>query len=368
MRTSFLSSALIAFSICGWAGSIGFNQTNLVSDIPGLAANTDPNLINPWGVSFGPTSPFWVANNGSGTATLYNGAGAPQALVVSVPGNPTGTVFNGNMANFGGAFFLFAGTGGIISSWAPADGVTAVVQVDNSTSAAYTGLTIAGNNLYAANFRGGAIQEFDSSFAPVSTSGFVDPNLPAGFAPFDVQNINGDLYVTYAPQDRSTGAGLGFVDVYDPGGTLLSRLISGGALNAPWGLAVAPAGFGSFGGDLLVGNFGNGMINAFDINTGAQVGTIDDASGMPVINQGLWTLTFGNGALGQGTGTLFLTAGIPGPGGQVEENGLFASLDPVPEPSSISLAILGLGVVAVAIATPVATHFDVGKRALGSVK
>jgi uncharacterized protein (TIGR03118 family) len=360
---AFLVSGMIlpAAFVCG--GNIGFNQTNLVSDLPGVAANTDPNLVNPWGISFGPTSPFWIANNGSGTSTLYNGAGtpqpvSPQPLIVTVPsagagpGSPTGTVFNGSMTNFGGNPFLFASEDGIISAWKPTDGTAATVQVNNSGSGAvYKGMTLAGNDIFVTNFNSGAVEEYDSSFTPVSTAGkFLDPSLPAGFAPFNIQDINGDLYVTYALQDAAkhddvAGPGNGFVAVYDASGNLLSTLISQGALNSPWGLAVAPAGFGSFGGDLLVGNFGDGMINVFNISTGAFIATLDDANGMPLINQGLWSLAFGNGAGGAGTGTLFITAGIPGPNGQVEDHGLFASIDAVPEPASFLLIGIGLGVV-----------------------
>ena len=346
-----------------FCGNIGFNQTNLVSDLPGVALNTDPNLVNPWGISFSRTSPFWIANNGSGTSTLYNGAGTPQSLVVTIPsagagaGSPTGTVFNGTPANFGGNAFLFASEDGIISAWKGSDGTMATVQVNNSASGAvYKGMAIDGADIYVTNFNSGQIEEYNSSFAPVVPSGtFTDPSLPAGFAPFNIQNINGDLYVTYALQDAAkhddvAGPGNGYVAVYDASGDLLSTLISQGALNSPWGLAVAPAGFGSFGGDLLVGNFGDGTINAFNLSTGAFIATLDGAKGLPLINQGLWSLAFGNGTNGTSTGTLYLTAGIPGPGGQIEDNGLFAELDPVPEPSSYTLSMIGLGLVALAIA------------------
>jgi uncharacterized protein (TIGR03118 family) len=239
----------VTFSaISAFAGNIGFNQTNLVSDLPGVALNTDPNLVNPWGVAFGPTSPFWIANNGSGTSTLYNGAGTPQSLIVTVPtpaggtppSAPTGIAFNSNSANFGGALFLFDTEDGTISSWKGSNGTNAVLQVDNSsTGAVYKGLTIAGSDLYATNFNSGQIQVYNSSFAPVTPTGtFTDPSLPAGFAPFNIQNINGDLYVTYALQngakhDDVPGPGNGYVAVYDASGDLLSTLISQGALNSP---------------------------------------------------------------------------------------------------------------------------------------
>ncbi len=360
-RAVTVPSLCVAFSISAFAANIGFNQTNLVSDLPGVAAHTDPNLVNPWGISFGPSSPFWIANNGTGTSTLYNGSGTPQPLIVTIPPGsgtgapaPTGTVFNGS-ANFGGAPFLFATEDGTIASWAPADGAAAVLQKNNSsTGAVYKGMTIAGNDLFVTNFNSGAIEEYDSSFTLVSTAGkFTDPAIPAGFAPFNIQNINGNLYVTYALQDAAkhddvAGPGNGYVAVYDSTGNLVSTLLSQGALDSPWGLVVAPAGFGSFGGDLLVGNFGDGSINVFNLSSGAFIATLDGANGMPLINQGLWSLAFGNGTGGAGTGTLFITAGIPGPG-QVEDHGLFASIDSVPEPSSATLAIVGFGLVAIAL-------------------
>jgi uncharacterized protein (TIGR03118 family) len=340
-------------------GVNNFTQTNLVSDIPGLAKTTDPDLVNPWGVSFGPTSPFWVSDNRTGVATLYNGAGDKIPLVVSVPppnggtppSAPTGQVFNPSAANFGGSHFIFATEDGTISAWT--SGTSAVLMVDNSFSGAvYKGLAIGntseGSRLFATDFHNGTINVFGTNFAPVSPSGsFTDPNLPAGYAPFNIQNIGGKLYVTYAVQDAAkhddvSGAGNGIVDVFDLEGNLIQRLISNGSLNSPWGMAIAPAGFGSFGNDLLVGNFGDGTINVFDPITGTFIMQLDGANGLPIVNLGLWDLTFGNGGNGGSTSDLYFTAGIPGDG-HVEDHGLFGSLAPTPTPEPTTLTLIGSG-------------------------
>ena len=336
-----------------------FTQTNLVSDIPGLAATTDPQLVNPWGVSFGPATPFWVSDNGTGLATIYNGNGVKQGLVVTIPpplggvspAAPTGQVFNPNPSDFGGSHFIFATEDGTISAWS--SGTSAALQV--TSTAVYKGLALGTNGgntlLYATNFLTGKVDVFDNKFSPTTLAGgFVDPNLPAGYAPFNIQNINGKLYVTYALQDAThhddiAGAGHGFVDVFSTNGVLLQRLISNGPLNSPWGIAVAPSGFGKFGGDLLIGNFGDGTINAFDASTGAFLGKLDGSNGMPLINQGLWDLSFGNGAHGSSTSDLFFTAGIPG-NGNIEDHGLFGKIDETsvqtPEPGILYLALAGM--------------------------
>jgi uncharacterized protein (TIGR03118 family) len=317
-----------------------------------MALVTDPNLINPWGVSFGPNSPFWISDNNAGVSTLYDGAGTPQPLVVNIPlpagaagtAAPTGTVFNDSgdfVVSLGGrhgaALFIFATEDGTISAWNPnVDPTHAILEVDNSAvpnaanGAVYKGLAIGsnatGNFLFAANFRAGTIDVFDKNFHKVTLAGtFTDAQIPAGFAPFDVQNIGGKLYVTYAMQNASKhddvgGAGNGFVDVFDTNGNLLQRLVAHGPLNSPWGLAIAPAGFGNFGGDLLVGNFRDGHINAFDPNTGMLVGTLTDQNGQPVTISGLWSLTFRSDGAAD-PNTLFFTAGIQG-----EQHGLFGSL------------------------------------------
>ena len=322
-----------------------YQQTNLVSDLPGLAEHTDPNLVNPWGIAASATSPFWVADNGTGLSTLYNSSGTPQELVVTVPpfaggteASPTGIVFNGSpsfeVTPGTPARFIFATEEGTIAAWA--SGTTALLKVDNNAAGAiYKGLAIGNNGsgdfLYAANFHAGTIDVFDANFAAVTLAGnFTDPTLPAGYAPFNIQNIGDVLYVTYALQDANAeddvpGAGHGFIDKFDLDGNFLGRFVSQGELNSPWGLALAPAGFGPFAGDLLVGNFGDGRINAFDPATGDFLGQLNDASGSPIAIEGLWGLRFGNGGNGGTPGTLYFTAGIAGPG-QVEDHGLFGSI------------------------------------------
>ena len=342
-------------------GVNSFTQTNLVSDIPGMAKTTDPNLVNPWGVSFSSGSPFWVSDNKTGLATLYNGAGDIIPLVVTVPppmggvppSAPTGQVFNGNPGDFGGSHFIFATEDGTISAWS--GGTSATLHVDNSPAGTvYKGLamgSVSGSSyLYATDFHNGTINVFDNAFSPhtFGAGSFTDPNLPAGYAPFNIENINGKLYVTYAKQDAAkhddvSGPGNGFVDVFSTDGVLQTRLVSNGALNSPWGMALAPGSFGSFGGDLLIGNFGDGMINAFDPTTGMWMGQLDGADGKPLIDLGLWDLTFGNGGSGGSKSDLFFTAGIPGDG-MVEDHGLFGSIVPTPEPGTF--ALLGFGLLA----------------------
>ena len=225
------------------------------------------------------------------------------------------------------------------------------MQVDKSPAGdIYKGLAIGNNGerdfLYAANFHHGDVDVFDSTFVPIALAGsFADPNLPSGYAPFNVQTLGGQLFVTYALQDANgeddvPGPGHGFVDVFDLNGSLVRRLITGGQLNSPWGLAVAPAGFGPFGGDLLVGNFGDGKINAFDFATGDFHGTLSNSNGDPLVNLGLWGLQFGNGGNGGAIDTLFFTAGIPGPDGAVEDHGLFGKIEAVPEPAELLLALI----------------------------
>ncbi|MGB7464246.1 MAG: TIGR03118 family protein [Candidatus Acidiferrum sp.] len=334
-------------------GANSFTQTNLVSDIPGMAKATDPDLVNPWGVSFSSASPFWVSDNGTGLATLYNGAGVKQMLVVTVPppgATPTGQVFNSS-SSFNGDLFIFATEGGTITGWRGALGTTAET-LSPGTGGVYKGLAIAttpnGTYLYATDFHNNSITVFPGTGAPSLSGTFTDPNLPAGYAPFNIQTIGGKLYVTYAVQDAAkhddvSGPGHGIVDVFDLQGNFLQRLISNGPLNSPWGMAIAPTGFGSFGNDLLVGNFGDGTINAFDPSTGNFLGQLDGANGMPLVNLGLWDLTFGNGGNGGSKSDLFFTAGIPGDG-MVEDHGLFGNIVPTPEPGTF--ALLGSGLLA----------------------
>ena len=332
-------------------------QHDLVSDGAVRADLVDPSLVNPWGLVAGPATPWWVANNATGTATLYNGnTGGKLLLTVTVPGAPTGAVFNpgaGFVVHHGSASgparFLFASEDGTISGWNPGvppppppTSTQAFVVVDNSASGAvYKGLAIAstptGDFLYATNFNAGAIDVFDSAFHPVHIpGGFIDADLPEGYAPFGIRNLGGIIFVTYALQDADkhddvAGEGHGFVDAFDTAGNLLRRVASRGQLNSPWGLALAPANFGEFSHDLLIGNFGNGRIHAFDptrfTGTGAfqTRGLLHSAAGRPVEIDGLWSLAFGNGAAAGPTNTLFFTAGP-----FKEQHGLFGSL--VPEP------------------------------------
>ena len=321
--------------------------TNLVSDQPGVAKIQDTNLVNSWGLDAAPGGPWWVADNGTGVSTLYDGnTGQPIPLVVNIPladgspSAPTGLVFNGTGqfavsedGRSGSAFFIFATEDGTISGWNPFVDLThAVLAVDNSASGAvYKGLALgnnaSGNFLYATNFHAGSIDVFDSSFHAVSLSGsFTDPNLPSGYAPFGIRNINGNLYVTYALQDADkhddvAGPAHGFVDIFDTNGNLERRLITHGHLDSPWGLAVAPADFGDFSNALLIGNFGNGRINAYDPNTGAFLGVLSTRPGRPIVIDGLWALSFGNGSLGGPTNALFFTSGPDD-----ESHGLFGDV------------------------------------------
>lgn len=332
-----------------------YQQSNLVSDGFLPAANPDRNLVNAWGVAPNPFGPTWVADNGTGVATLYDGKGKAVALVVQIPapagtngaGTPTGIVFNGSagfmVSNGHGApaaaRFIFATEDGVIAGWAPTVDMTHAIRViDNAatTGAVYKGLALsaggAGSLLYATDFHNARVDVFDSTFKPVTLplGAFVDKTLPVGFAPFGIQAIDGDIYVSYALQDKArhddvAGRGLGFIDVFDPNGRLLRRVVSRGALDAPWGMALAPAGFGKFANRLLVGNFGNGRVNAYDLATGRFVGKLKGPDRRPLQIDGLWGLTFGNGFLGQPVDTLFFAAG---PGG--EKHGLYGRIDVAP--------------------------------------
>jgi len=327
-----------------------FLVRNLVSDIPELADHTDANLVGAWGISESATSPFWVADAGKGVSTLYNSSGGVIPLVVAIPpaksggqGIPTGTVFNTStgfeVATGKPAAFIFATLDGTISGWNPTvDRANAIVKVNNSSAgAAYTGLAIGTSNsntfLYAANFHAGTVDVFDSAFTAAMAGTFKDAMLPTGYAPFNVQNLGGKLYVAYALQnaDKSfaaSGAGDGYVDVFDTAGSLVQRLISAGHLNAPWGLAIAPATFGDFGGDLLVGNFGDGTVNVFNLTTGAYVATLSDVLGATITIPGLWALQVGNGGSGGDPNAVYFTAGIPGPDNG--NHGLFGRLQGAP--------------------------------------
>src|SRR5512144_1040732 len=320
-----LLGALVAASPLAAAERNSYTVTPLVSNQAGVAPHTDGNLVNAWGLTAGPTTPWWVSDNGRDKSTLYNGDGTPRSLVVDVAGGPTGTAFNptsGFVLPTGGkALFLFDGEDGVIRGWNGAQGTTAVVVKDRSdVGAIYKGLSVAdtpaGPRLYAADFHNARIDVLDGGFDLVP-GGFADPALPAGYAPFNVQVIGNRVFVTYAQQDADAedelaGQGRGFVDAYDLAGNLLARVAQHGQLNAPWGLALAPASFGRFGGDLLVGNFGDGHINAYEEQPNGHFehrGELRGGDGQPLAIDGLWALRFGNGAAAGPAETLFFTAG-----------------------------------------------------------
>jgi uncharacterized protein (TIGR03118 family) len=339
---ALLSFALL-FTVAHPAVAQFYLQHNLVSDIPGIADLHDDSLSNAWGLVSSPTSPWWVSNNGSGTSTVYNtmiGQPVTKVLSVTIPGGvPTGIVFNANsMASppsFAGARFIFAGEDGSISRWN--GGPSAILVIPPSDANVYKGLaiasTIAGDFLYASNFRAGTVDVFDHTFAPHNVPGaFTDPKIPNGYAPFGIRNIGGIIYVTYAKQDEAkhddvAGEGHGFINAFTTDGTLIRRVASKGTLNSPWGLAMSPADFGKFSNDLLVGNFGNGKIHAYDPNAVLgngefkRRGVLHSANGPPLKIDGLWGLSFGNDHMAGPSTTLFFTAGPNG-----EMNGLFGSL------------------------------------------
>jgi uncharacterized protein (TIGR03118 family) len=358
-----LLAALIASS--STAEAQFYKQTDLVSDMAQRAAITDSMLVNPWGVSMSPTSPFWVSNAGTNTATLYavdgnTGAVSKLALTVTIPASPSGQVFNPTLdfpVTMGGASgparFLFAGLNGSISGWNPnvppplppaTTSTQAILGVPGASGSSYTGLAMAvrgtDNFLYAANNTAGRIDVFDKNFAAVSLPGsFADPNLPAGASPFNIVNMGGSLFVSYSGP-------VGVINVFDPDGNFVKRFATGGSLLNPWGMTLAPAGFGMFGGAVLVGNFnfgdpskGPGTISAFDAATGDFLGLLKDAKGETLSIDGLWALTFGNGAQGGAANTLYFTAGI-----EKETHGLFGSLSTCHAPAfsktSVSPAVL----------------------------
>ena len=316
------------------AQQAGYSQTNLVSNTTGVANTTDPQLLNPWGISILPGQDFWIANNNSGTSTLYDNQGKKDTgLVVTIPGAthnpngncrpgcPTGNVSNGNGAYFNGGQFIFDTEDGLIVYWNGSSN-TAIVGKDNSASGAvYKGLALVGTSLLAANFNTGKVDVYDSNYRLTSLGGsFTDPHLPAGFAPHGIHVIGNQVYVAYAMQDGPKhdavpGAGAGQVDIFDTNGNFVSTFVAAGAnnnLNAPWGVVAAPAGFGTFAGDILVGNFGDGTIGAFDA-TGKFIGQLTNSSGTVLVNPGLWDMVFGGGGGANNNpgnvGTLYVTAG-----------------------------------------------------------
>jgi uncharacterized protein (TIGR03118 family) len=349
---TFLMTWIAVGALCAGASRaqvVDFVQVNLVSDIPGLATITDPELVNPWGVSHSTTSPFWSSNQGTNTATLYmvtdnttvskvpiNGNGIVNIPVTANgPQGPTGQVNNTNTLSFpvsggdgGSAHFIFANLNGNISAWDT--GTTAFIQV-TTPGAVYTGLAINGaqTRLYAADAAGGKVDAFDSSFAPLSlaATAFVNPALPAGLVPFNVRDIGGNIYVVYAPAGRpaeiSAPLGAGAVAIFDEDGNFITQLIAGSRLAAPWGITLAPAGFGRFINHLLVGNFSflHSEINAFDPTTGKLRGTIRINVGKGNKPGGLWTIDFGVGGSNGDPNTLYFADGING-----EANGLFGAI------------------------------------------
>jgi uncharacterized protein (TIGR03118 family) len=311
------------------AQQVGYSQTNLVSNTAGVANTTDPQLLNPWGISILPGQDFWIANNNSGTSTLYDNQGNKDTgLVVTIPGAthnpngncspgcPTGNVSNGNGAYFNGGQFIFDTEDGLIASWTGTSDM-ATVAFDNSASGAvYKGLASLNSiSLLAANFNSGRVDVLDRNFNLISLSGsFTDPKLPAGFAPHGIHVIGNQIYVAYAMQDAAKhdaqpGAGMGQVDIFDANGNFVSTFVAaGGKLNAPWSVVATPATFGQFPSAILVGNFGDGTINAFD-TTGKFLGQLTDSSSKVLVNPGLWDMVFGGGGTSGDPGTLYLTAG-----------------------------------------------------------
>ncbi|WP_461571770.1 TIGR03118 family protein [Sulfuricaulis sp.] len=330
----------------GSPSTSGYSAQALVSDKASIpAAHTDANLINPWGIAFAPGGPAWAADEGTSITTVYDGMGAATApFFVVLPagsnGNarPTGLVLN-TTSDFvitmtsAPALFIFDGLSGTLSAWSPSVSGASLVYDDGAGGAVYKGLALAtcsgANFLYATDFHNGKIDTFNGKFQKVSSpGGFVDSTLPAGYAPFGIQDIASTLYVTYAQPlspsnlEEMTGPGLGVVDVFDTCGKFVKRFATGGVLDAPWGVALAPANFGMFSNDLLLGNFGDGAINAYDPTTGQFIGAMKTLNGTPILYPGLWGITFGNGSANQPSNALFFAAGI-----NQMQDGIFGRID-----------------------------------------
>ena len=332
--------AIAALSLPAFAQKVDI--TYLTSDITAVSANLDGHLVNPWGMSISPTGPWWISDNATGLSTLYDGNGLPQSLVVTIPpattgtGTPTGTVYNptSNFTIHGiPAAFLFCTEDGTISGWYT--GTTAFIAVNNNANnAVYKGMTLAtvGGNpyIYVTNFHAGTVEVYDGNFAPhtFSNGQFTDSSIPSGYAPFNVQLVAGKIIVTYAKQDAAKhddvpGPGNGYVDVYDTQGNLQVHLAHVIYLNSPWGAVQAPSTFSGFANDLLIGNFGSGLITAYNLSTGAWIGNMLNVADLPVQINGLWGLTFGNGGSGGPASTLFFTAGYFD-----EAHGIFGKITP----------------------------------------
>lgn len=348
-----LVASVVAFDVTAYAAGAKYQLTILQSDGTTTAPNTDANLVNPWGLAASPTGPWWIADNHSSVSTVADSTGASVPIVVSIPGAggpgaPTGLVFNSTTdfsitdgVTTAAATFIFASEDGTITGWntgvpAPGPSTVAEIAVDNSASGAiYKGLALVtsgqGSFLYATDFHNAKIDVFDKTFAPVTTlGGFVDDQIPVGFAPFGIAFLNNKLYVTYAKQDATAtddvaGKHLGYVDVFATDGNLISRLIKKGSLNAPWGLAIAPATFGKFSNMLLVGNFGDGTINGYDLDTGKPRGPVLNVQKKKIKIDGLWAISFGNGGTAGPIDSLFFTAGPAD-----ETQGLFGSVTLAP--------------------------------------
>lgn len=360
-RAGFFAATLTLALATAANAQVRVDVTTLVSDdaVAHPGKITDAGLVNAWGLSYSSTSPLWVSSNGTDTATLYAVNPATQAttknaLVVSTPvGGVTGQVFNAAGAgSFNGDNFLFVGEGGAIAGWRGALGTTAETLKLSSADDVYKGAafaSLAGTGyLYAANFRSGAIDVLKGNAGALDLTGtFLDPNLPSGYAPFNIQNLGGTLYVTYALQDAAkhdelAGPGRGFVDSFDTQGHLIARVASAGTLDAPWGLAIAPTSFGALAGFLLVGNFGDGRINAYNAASHAFLGQLAAGDGSPLAIDSLWALAPGNDGNGGSSALLYFTAGP-----EDESHGVFGVLSPqvaaaVPEPSTMLLFVSGL--------------------------